>query len=791
VNLTFKPAASHSLVKSVGVENLPKTPISIKILKAVSSPTRLQILNFLFERGPLSYTEMMNILRLNPTRDAGRFAYHLKTLLKTNLIEPDAETKKYRLTDLGRMMLNVSDEIEEKAFRRKKMLVRTSRFSIEEFDRNKIVESLIREAGMPVDLAHKIARAAEKRLQAFKAKYLTAPLIREVVNSILLEKRLEEYRHKLTRLGLPVHDVTNLIKLLSEQSKNVETVHRAAGKAVMEEYTLLNVLPRDIADAHTSGSLHLENLAYWILKPDIFMHDVRVFFKNGLNSELFNVFSLSLPPPKNFGNALAILLNLTQMGLNETISEQCFDYFNVFLAPFIRDLSREEIKSKLKDFLVSLNQTFNHEGELARVCFGIELEVPDFLKAQQAVGKKGQTEGVYGDYGEECLLLASVLLELMTEMNTWKPLFNPCPIIKIRSKNLNEEQKSLLLKAHALAAENGLPCFANLCAKNRKYASFAANGFVVKADWHGDWELDTLRTSCLGNVVINLPRIAYKANGDLPVFWNLLNEQLEMASRALEIKYRMVRARLNEGLLPFLSQKTDGDAYLRLGSTARLIRYVGLNETVNSLTGKNLFEDDETLALAEKIASHISRYAEKASKKPETRLLSTIGSNLDVARRFAELDAEQYGWAKVKPAGGRENAYYTETTVIPSHVEVPFEKALNIEAQIRKNLGCEGLLPIQLPNKNVSAQTLASLTKKIIEHFHIGFFTYNRNLTYCRSCGKTHYGILQKCPECSSTNALTFFSRISTRYRALTPKNRVSLFVAKSRKAFYIDLPAA
>jgi len=148
---------------------LPKTPISIKILKAVSSPTRLQILNFLFERGPLSYTEMMNILRLNPTRDAGRFAYHLKTLLKTNLIEPDAETKKYRLTDLGRMMLNVSDEIEEKAFRRKKMLVRTSRFSIEEFDRNKIVESLIREAGMPVDLAHKIARAAEKRLQAFKA----------------------------------------------------------------------------------------------------------------------------------------------------------------------------------------------------------------------------------------------------------------------------------------------------------------------------------------------------------------------------------------------------------------------------------------------------------------------------------------------------------------------------------------------------------------------------------------------------------------------------------------------
>lgn len=761
---------------------MPKPPLSIKILKAVSSPTRLQILNLLFERGPLSYTEIMNILRLNPTRDAGRFAYHLKALLKTNLIEPDAETKKYRLTSLGRMMLDVSDEIEEKAFRRKKMLVRTSRFSIEEFDRNKIVESLTREAEMPVDLAHKIARLAEKRLQGFKAKYLTAPLIREIVNSILLEKRLEEYRHKLTRLGLPVQDVTNLIKLLGEQSKNVEAVHQTAGKAVIEEYTLLNVLPRDIADAHTSGSLHLENLAYWILKPDTFMHDVRVLFKNGLNSELFNPFCLNLPPPKNFENALAILLNLIRMGLNETTKEQSIDYFNVFLAPFIRGLSREEIEFQLEGFLASLNQVFNHEGEIAHVCFGIELTVPDFLQAQQAIGKKGQTEGVYGDYEEESSLLASVLLELISELHRRKPVFNPCPIIKIRSKNINKEQKDLLLKAHALAAENGLPCFANLCPKNRKYASFAANGFVMKADWHGDWELDTLRTGCLGKAIINLPRTAYKANGDLSAFWNLLNEELEMASRALEIKYRMVRARLNEKLLPFFSQKIDGDAYLRLRSTARLIGYVGLNETVNSLTGKSLLEDDEALALAEKITSHISHYAEKTSKKPETRVLSTLGSNLDVARRFAELDVEYYGWAKVKPAGGRENPYYTETTFVPSHVEVPFEKALSIEAQIRKNLGCEGLLPIQLPEENVSAGTLASLTKKIIERFHIGFFTYNRNLTYCRSCGKTHYGLLQKCPECGSTNALTLFSRISTRYEALTPKNRVSLFVAKTRK---------
>jgi predicted transcriptional regulator len=49
----------------------------IRVLKAVSSAVRLNILNALFDYGPLSYTELMSFLKMNPSRDAGRFAYHL------------------------------------------------------------------------------------------------------------------------------------------------------------------------------------------------------------------------------------------------------------------------------------------------------------------------------------------------------------------------------------------------------------------------------------------------------------------------------------------------------------------------------------------------------------------------------------------------------------------------------------------------------------------------------------------------------------------------------------------
>ena len=118
----------------------------VKVLKAVSSPLRLQILNLLFDKSALSYTELMNQLKMNPSRDAGRFAYHLKFMLKADLVEADVEAKKYYLTDLGKMVLDVADRVERKAVKPRGMLVRTSHLTVEEFDANKIANSLIKEA---------------------------------------------------------------------------------------------------------------------------------------------------------------------------------------------------------------------------------------------------------------------------------------------------------------------------------------------------------------------------------------------------------------------------------------------------------------------------------------------------------------------------------------------------------------------------------------------------------------------------------------------------------------------
>ncbi len=735
-----------------------------RVLKAISSPLRLQILKLLYERGALPYTKIISFIRLSPTRDAGKFAYHLKFLLNADLIEPDEETRKYRLTELGQLLIGVAENIDERVSKKRKMFVRTSRLAIEEFDRNKIALALVKEAGVPLDLAQKISRETEERLFEFKTKYLTAPLIREFVNAILIEKGLEDYRHKLTRLGLPVYDVTELIKSTGVNFAGVEAVHKAAGDRVIEEYTLLNVLPRDIADAHLSGSLHIDNLGCWILKPSEIMHDLRLFFQPGLDLGRIGLMGSSYISPKNFESALLITSNVLKAAATEVSGEQIIDFFNTFLAPFARGLTPERIKEGLNFFISDISHSSSGEGHPIRVSLGLECLVPNFLKEKEAIGPEGKKLGYYADYAEESRLIASSLLERVSKDEKRKPVFNPSLIIKIRPEALEDkESEALLLQSQKLASETGLPYFANLRSKAQKYASYSATGCRVADNWTRDWELDTLRTGIIDSVIINLPRVMYEADKNKSRFFKLLEEQLEMSARALEIKYRTIRQRAREGLLPFLMHKVEGDQYFRIENGARLISFVGLNETAEVFTGKGMLED-EALNLAEDMIKYLSTSVERYSKKPETRLSVSMIANPSAARRLAELDVQKYGWSTVHAQGTKEKPFYTSMAATPLCVDISLDKRVRIEERFHKLCPGGHLALIQRDTSSADTNELLSNTKILVKASDVGLFTYNQDLTYCTNCEKTFRGTLLRCPMCGSVNKLLFFSRLSTDY---------------------------
>ncbi|MDJ0271234.1 MAG: helix-turn-helix domain-containing protein, partial [Aigarchaeota archaeon] len=230
-----------------------------KIFKSLASPNRLSILRKL-EKSPLNYTELMHVLGMNKKSDAGKFAHHLKMLYAAGLITLNRQTKNYELTTKGVQVLKILSEIRSSISQRIK--VRRSDMVLEDFDRNKITRVLVEEASMPPKTADKIVKLFEEKLEELKLGELSAPLIRDMVNALLVEHGLMEHRNKLARLGMPIADVD---KLLSEnhRQRNFMSLITTASGAVFREYVFHKILPSEAARLYLVGAVDFEGLETW------------------------------------------------------------------------------------------------------------------------------------------------------------------------------------------------------------------------------------------------------------------------------------------------------------------------------------------------------------------------------------------------------------------------------------------------------------------------------------------------------------------------------------------------
>jgi ribonucleoside-triphosphate reductase len=482
------------------------------------------------------------------------------------------------------------------------------------------------------------------------------------------------------------------------------------------------------------------------------MHDLRFFLENGLELEKIDPLKPSYVSPRNLESALSLTFNVLVHSHNEIESSQTLDYLNIFLAPFARDTEPSRIKDALRLFIANLTQH-------TRVSLGLELSVPDFLGEKPAVGKEGKRVGTYADYTEQAQLFASLLLEVFTEESTLKPLTNPSLILKIRPRTFADERaRALLVKAHNFASEKGTPYFARLGQKD-EHSVFSSSGLRLNSDFDGDWEIDTLRTGCLGIVTINMPRIVYESEKDKTKFLDILQERIEMASRTLEIKQQSLK-RHGKNLLPFIMQSGNGDQYFRLEDCSRIINLAGLNEATFALCEKTV-GDEKTLALAAEITKNASAYVQKIGKRRRVRLsLATLPSP-QTSERLARVDIERYGVAKVKFSGTREQPFYsTVSRMTLMGGRIP-EELLNIESKFEEAHVGGSTMAIELGEKKYGPDDLLTVTKQLAESQNTCFFAFDRKVTYCSSCRKNWFGLMHKCPSCGAVGTLVFFDRFS------------------------------
>ncbi len=295
------------------------------------------------------------------------------------------------------------------------LTVRTSRNTIERFDRDRIVKSLVKETGIPKDVAEEIALDVENTIKRLKLKFISAPLIREIVNVKLLERGLEDARRDYTRLGLPVYDTTQIIEKGIRENANLqhnpETIHKHVADCVMKEYALLKALPLHLADAHMRGEIHIHDLEYFVTRPYCFQHDLRWFLKNGLRVDGTGENTAVAGPAKNAEVAILHAAKALAAAQTNFAGGQGLDFFNVWLAPYMAGKTYKEIKQLAQMFVYEMSQMYVARGgqslgkdELVYViengkCRVVEIGkfIDELIENSNNVIRRGDTEIVYLD----------------------------------------------------------------------------------------------------------------------------------------------------------------------------------------------------------------------------------------------------------------------------------------------------------------------------------------------------------------------------------------------------------
>ncbi|MBI5377825.1 MAG: helix-turn-helix domain-containing protein, partial [Thaumarchaeota archaeon] len=336
------------------------------IFSVMASPNRIDILRILNSKGPLTYSELKSLAGFKSKKESGKFAYHLRKLLRQSLVALNKSERRYTITNLGKLVLSLARQIEERSIIESgKMYVRTSHEAIEEFNSHKIIQSLVREGSLPLELAQKITEEVENRIYKFQTTYLTSALIREMVNAVLLEHGHEEYRHKLARFGLPAYDIHEMITNVDGIHNGVEGLLFKTGQTVFGEHLILNTLPKDVADSHLSGDIHLTSTGIWSLLPDTIFVNIKELLEDGIDLRGKFLGVTRMPPIKTLDDLTTSLSLLTSLLIKEASQEVIMDGLVTALQKYSKNLSEVEEKIANAFATTSTAPKYNKNSTLA------------------------------------------------------------------------------------------------------------------------------------------------------------------------------------------------------------------------------------------------------------------------------------------------------------------------------------------------------------------------------------------------------------------------------------------
>jgi len=544
------------------------------------------------------------------------------------------------------------------------------------------------------------------------------------------------------------------IKENSNMSFSVQGLNNYIASAISAKHWLNKLYPEKIREAHINGDFHIHDLG--MLAPYCCGWDLKDLLVRGFGGVEEKVQSKA---PKHFRSALGQIVNFLYTMQGEAAGAQALASFDTYLAPFIRydDLNFRAVKQAMQEFVFNLNVPTRVGFQTPFTNITLDVEPSPMIGEEHAVIGGQIIPEKYKDFQPEMDMLNQAFAEVMVEGDARGRMFSyPIPTYNI-DKDFNWDRPCLKLMWE-MTAKSGVPYFSNFVNSdmNRDDARsmccrLRLDNRELRKRGGGLFGANPL-TGSLGVVTINLSRLGYLSKTK-EEFLQRLGDLMDLAKESLETKRQVIEKLSEDRLFPYSTHYLSAIKE-RFGSYWQnhfnTIGIIAMNEALLNFFNKNITTEEGrefALEIMDFMRGRLMDYQNETNNLYNLEASPAEGATY----RFAKKDKELFPDIIVgNEQAFKENGadpYYTNSTHLPvNHTKDIFE-ALDLQDSLQIKYTGGTVLHGFLGERLESGETAKRLIKKIVENYHLPYFTLTPTFSICPKhgylAGEYHY-----CPKC-------------------------------------------
>lgn len=572
-------------------------------------------------------------------------------------------------------------------------------------------------------------------------------------------------------------DRSNVAVLDENSNKDaaiVSTQRDLIAGEVSKDIARRKIIPTDILEAHDSGAIHFHDMDY-IIQPmfNCCLINLEDMLNNGtvINGK-------KIDTPKSFQVACTVTTQIIAQVASGQYGGQSINGIDRILAPFVRKSYDKLLAQVIEEQVEVYGMEPNMEKAKEIAWKRTRKEVKDGIQTIQyqintLMTTNGQAPFVtlfmhfdpQSEYAKEAALIDEEILKqriqgVKNDANVYITPAFPKLIYVLDEHNIHPDAPYYYLTelAAKCTAKRMYPDY--ISAKKMReiydgnvFSPMGCRSFLAPwKDENGNFKFDGRFN--MGVVSLNLPQIGILANGSEEKFFEILAKRLDLAKRALLLRYNLLKDVVSDvspihwqhGAIARLGKGEKIGKYLENGYATISLGYIGIYEATKLITGEsNTGKKGSVFALKVIDALHDATESWKKETGLGFGLYGTPAESL--TNRFSSLDRARFGIIE----DITDKGYYTNSYHVSVREEINVFDKFKFESEFQKRSTGGCISYAEIPNMTNNIEAVLTMIKYIYDN--ISYAEFNTKSDYCHECGFDGEIILNEdneweCPRC-------------------------------------------